>query len=269
MALETGQPGGIYLSKLGDRIILKKGEEKSISTPQGELQVNMEDGRLYYRRETAGEPDNEIVEKSFLLGRQSKQITLAYLPVYPDRPLIFRLTDNLTVPPGEKGFFSLQFQIGIGLTILETDTLVEEMLPKPRKNSYWGPPTGGILAYQYKSPVAENAPMVAHNTGPLIAVVPVNFINNRDIAQEVTRCLIPLRELDIYKTQEDELVFEAVQLIQQEENDQVPKPLKRPPRGFGPDLKRLTKAPNKPQSLLEKVSVFSGWQQLSGVFVDK
>jgi len=36
MALETGQPGGIYLSKLGDRIILKKGEEKSISTPQGE-----------------------------------------------------------------------------------------------------------------------------------------------------------------------------------------------------------------------------------------
>jgi hypothetical protein len=255
--------------ELGDRITLKKEETKIISTPLGELQLNLKDGQLYYKRETTGEPENEIVEKSFLLGRQSKQITLAYLPVYPDRPLVFRLTDNLTVPPGEKGFFSLQFQVGIGLTVLETDTLIEELLPAKRKNTYWGPPTGGVLAYQYKSPVANNAPMVAKNTGPLIAVVPVNFINSRDIAQEVSRCLIPLRELDIYKNQANELVFETVQLIQQEENDQVPKPLKRPPRGFGSDLKRLTKAPNKPQSLLEKVSVFSGWQQLSGVFVDK
>ncbi|MFP4687256.1 MAG: DUF432 domain-containing protein [bacterium] len=252
-----------------NRIKIKNGEIKSFPTIFGDLNVELKNGSLTYTRQPDDDPAAKPVEKTFLIGKQEKTVTLSFLPVYPDRPLVFRITDNLIVPPGEKGFFSLQLHIGIGLTILETDTLIEEILPENRKNTYWGPPTGGILAYQYKCPAARSAAELARNTGPLIAVVPVNFVNQREVAQEVSRCLIPLRELNIYKTEQNELVFETVQLIQRGENDQVPNPLKRPPKEFGSRLKKLTQAPNKPRSLLEKVGAFSGWQQITGMFADR
>ncbi len=248
---------------------LKNGQSKTIETSLVPLTVEYGGDELIYSRPPVEDPEGDRVEKIFLAGNAGKSIQLSYLPVYPDRPVIFKPEEKIVVPPGEKGFFCLVIELGIGIKICKTDTVLEEVLPAPRKNSYWGPPTGGILAYQVRTGSSTNPVKLVETTAPTEAAVPIIFHNKRDVAQEVTRCLVPLRELDIYRRATSELIFEAVRVEQKGEADQIPVPQKRPPKGFESSLEKVTTAPNKPRTLLENVSKFTGWQQLTGVFVDR
>ncbi len=248
---------------------LRDGEAKTIETSLVPLTVEYSGDNLFYSRPSITEKEGEKEEQVFLVGNAGKSIRLSYLPVYPDRPVIFKPEDKIVVPPGEKGFFCLVIELGVGLKICKTDTILEELLENPRKNSYWGPPTGGILAYQVRTVSSTDPVELVENTAPTEAVVPVHFHNKRDVAQEVNRCLVPLRELDIYRRATSELIFEAIRLEQKGETDQIPVPQKRPPKGFTGSLEKITSAPNKPRTLLENVSKFTGWQQLTGVFMDR
>ncbi|MGM0381816.1 MAG: hypothetical protein ACQEP7_07485 [bacterium] len=248
---------------------LEKGEAKTVETSLVPLTVKYEGDKLFYSRPQIDEPEADPVRKTFLIGNADSILHLSYLPVYPDRPVVFKPEDQIVVPPGEKGFFCLSICLGVGIKITETDTVLEELLEAPRKNSYWGPTTEGILTYQVRCLSASDPVDLVEKTDPLEAVVPVIFHNKRDVVQEVTKCLVPLRELDIYRRSNSELVFETLSLEQKGENDQIPYPQKRPPSGFGNSLEKVSSAPNKPRTLLENVSKFTGWQQLTGVFVDR
>ncbi len=247
-------------------VILSEGEKLNFSTPLVEIEVEFKSGRLQYVRAPLGN-ETDPTEKFLLFDRAQLQLSL--LPVYPERPVIFKPEDQVTVLPGERGRFCLGFELGVGLKVASADTFIEEIRPTSLKNSYWGPPTEGILAFQAHSGIYSDPVELARQTGPTVAVVPVEFSNQREEPQEVKRCLVPLRELNLYLTSEGNLVYEIVRLEQLNENEQIPRPVKRPPREFGGSLTRLAEAPNKSQTLLEKVGKFSGWDQLSGMFFDR
>ncbi len=251
-------------------LTLEQDETKTVETHLGPLTVRLEDDALHYSHPDFDDPEGEPpVEKIFLMDSLGDRVNLTFRPLYPDRPIVFKLDDTLTIPAGEDGFFVLTIPMAVGLVFQRTDTVLEELLPKPRKQTYWGPPQDGLLAYEVRSSISTDAPDRTVSTATDTAVVPVWFRNRYDETHQIKRCLVPVRELDLYRNDEDDLVFEVVSLVQQDEFYQEPNPLKRPPREMKQRLNHFLKAPNQPQTLFERVKGLPRLDTLTSVFMNR
>ncbi|MFB6357181.1 MAG: DUF432 domain-containing protein [bacterium] len=249
---------------------LSSGDERSFSTHLGNLTVSFDSGRLDYSRPGFLESDEENeVQKTILMEDVEGSVHLEFLPIYPDRPLVFALEEPLSIPEDNNGFFCVTLTLGVGIRIKQTDTLIEEILEHPRKNTYWGPPNNGILSYQVRSSVYTNPREISEETGEEVAIVPIYYRNRRDEGDQVNKCLIPLRELDLYETEAGDLIFEVVELSHQEEHYQEPTPIKRPPREMRQDLDLLMGGPEKADSLFDKVRNLPKMDTLTSVFMNR
>lgn len=235
-------------------LVLEDGQTRTVGTDLTPIEVSLKGDTLTYRRQEYEDHESDsTVEKTFLMEGVRDRVRLSFRPVYPDRPVVFEPEDDLSVPCGQNGFFCLSVRMGVGIRIKRTDTLVEELLPRPRKNSYWGPPHNGLLSYRVVSSISTDPSSLVQSTDRATAVVPVYYLNRRQEGDAVTQCLVPLDELDIYRNPEGDLIFEVVQLTQSEEFYQEPDPLKRPPREMKTDLDFFLGAPVTSRSLFEKV----------------
>jgi len=256
-----------------DSFTLEQGDERKIDTPQGEVSVRFRGKSLLYRRvppQTMDSKDTaEPVEKVVMLDSLGKRCECSFLPVYPDRPVIFKIKDDLSIPPSENGFFCLAFEIGMAVAVQTRETIIEEILSKPRKNSYWGPPNEGLLTYQSRSGITTDPLELMNNTGFEIAVVPVFYKNRRSEGSEVERILVPLEELSLYKSDQDYLVFEVIELEHKEEFYQEPRPVKRAPKALKSEVEQMLEAPAAAQSLFQKVRSLPRLDSLTNVFTGR
>lgn len=260
---------------------LGQGDERKIETPWCEVSVRLRDGLVDYSRpplvvddgtERIVSPDadeNEGVNKQLILESLGKKCEFDFLPIYPDRPYVFKIEDDLAIPPGGNGFFCLTLEIGMGVGIPREEFVFEEIRPAPKKNSYWGPPNDGVLTYQGKSGAHSDPVELMETTGFETAVVPVYYKNRRSEGNQVNRCLIPLRELHLYESDSGDLIFEVVELEHKEEHYQEPRPIKRAPREVKSDVTRLLQAPDAPQSLFETVRSLPRLDRLTSVFANR
>ncbi len=253
--------------ELGEEISLVAGDDHKLKIPPGEIHLSYDGEVLGYRR--FAEADGKIaVEKSFLI-KGNEKLRLRFSPLYPDRPVIIKPLSDLVVPPGERGVFFASCPLASGFKLLGSDTVLEELLDKRRKNSYWGPPTEGILAYQLRAPVGTDISLAIQQAGKLVAVLPIIFVNNSDVAHSVQRCLVPFRELDLYKTVDGQPVFETLRIDQQSDTQQNSRPAGRTSHKLKKELQPLSRAPNPPRTLLSRVGHLSGFEQLTGVFIGR
>lgn len=252
---------------------LEQGNERKIDTPQGEVSIRFRGDSLLYRRIPPNRTDSndttETVEKILMLDSLGKRCECSFMPVYPDRPVVFKLDDDLSVPPGENGFFCLAFEIGMAVSVQNQETIVEKILSRPRKNSYWGPPNEGLLTYQSRSGITTDPVELMNTTGFEIAVVPVHYKNRRDQGSEVERILVPLEELSLYKSEQGYLVFEVIELEHQEEFYQEPRPVKRAPNSLKTEVEQMLEAPAAPRSLFQKVRSLPRLDSLTNVFTGR
>lgn len=253
------------------RFLLEPDNPFTMETPYGDLRVTLKDDVVHYRRIPGDEcPSEEPVELTYVIESVEGSTTLDFLPVYPDRPMVFKPPpDTLAVPPGENGFFCLTLPVGIGVTLRKTDTLLEHLLPAPRKNTYWGAPDNGVLGYQHRSDVDVDPADTMARTDRTIAVVPVYYKNRREDGDFVNRCLVPLRELDLYRNEAGDLVFEVVSLEHLEEFFQKPEPVKRAPREVQNDVTRFLTGPDKARSLLSRVESLPQLDSLTSLFMNR
>jgi hypothetical protein len=260
---------------------LKKGDERRIETPWCTVSLRFRENEIHYERAALEfgaeeqfpvnptEEATEPLEKTFIHDGVGKKCRANFLPIYPDRPFVFKIEDELEVPPDGNGFFCLTLDVGMGVTLTEPEYTFEEIRPAPKKNSYWGPPNDGVLSYESRSESHTDSAQLMKSTGFQTAVVPVYYRNRRDEEAGVDRCLIPLQELDLYQGEEGDLVFEVVELTHRDDFSQEPKPIKRPPKELKTEVKKLMDAPNAPQSLFERVRSLPKFDSLSSVFVDR
>lgn len=251
---------------------LESGDERKIETPHGKISIRYRDQSVMYRRIPAPvehAEDSDEIAKTMIIESLGKRAEFSFLPVYPDRPVIFKPEDELFIPPRENGFFCLAFEMGMAVSVSHPESQIEEILSSPRKNSYWGPPNEGLLAYQARSFIQTDPARLMNETGFEIAVVPVYYKNQRDEGEQVERCLIPLEELDLYRSEEGYLVYEVVELQHKEEFYQEPKPIKRPPKELKTELTKMLAAPAKAQSLFQKVRSLPRLDTLTNVFTGR
>lgn len=250
---------------------LNTGKSRTLNTYLGSVDVRFEDSCIHYtpppHENSTEEPETRVFLMDWLADQQ--QIQLAFEPVYPDRPLVFRLEDSLSIPAGESGFFVTQFTIGVGLRLKANDTLLGEILPAPRKNTYWGPPNDGILAYEEQSPVHTKPADLITNTPTQTALVPVWYHNQQDEIDEVKKIITPIQELDLYRNLEGDVIFEVLELTQVEEFYQEPKPLKRPPQELEKSLTHFLDAPNKARTLFGTVKDLPRMTRLNKMFLNR
>lgn len=239
-------------------------------TPYGTLSVTLEDGTVEYRRPARPQQgEEEPVRRTLLTEALTESATLDFLPLYPDRPIVFKPQRLLSVPPGQNGFFCFTLPLAVGVTLRKTDTLLEELLPAPRKDTYWGAPDQGVLSYQVRSPVHTEPGPVMVETDRVTAVVPVYYRNHREESDGVERCLVPLRELDLYRTEEGDLIFEVVTLEHLEDFYQRPSPIKRAPRELQEDVTRFLTGPDKPRSLLGTLEDLPHLDRFTSLFMNR
>lgn len=249
---------------------LSEGESWTVETDLCPLTVRYENGRIHYSRPRFEDPEEEDpLEKTFILESLGESVRVDFVPLYPDRPVIFKLDSSLNIPPGERGFFCVPFRIGMGFTLRKTGTVLEEVTPNPRKNAYWGPPNNGILSYQAATELYTQPPALMRETGTAIAVLPIYYQNDRQDGAEVQRCLVPLQELDLYRNDSDDLIFEVVKLTHSEEFYQEPEPLKRPPKEIRQDVSFFLPAPAEPKSLFDQVKSLPKLTNLSAIFLNR
>lgn len=249
---------------------LHAGETWTVEADLCPLELSFETGHLTYSRPRleAVEAD-EPVDQTVLIDSLGESVTVDFLPLYPDRPIIFTLEDSLSIPPGESGFFCLPFRVGIGFTLRRTKTTLENLTPKPRKKAYWGPPNNGISTYQTHSNVYTDPPELMQETGIATAVVPVYYRNDREEESRVEQCLVPLQELDLYRNESDDLIFEVVTLTHSEDYYQEPRPLKRPPKEIKQAVSFFLSAPNDPKSLFEQVRTLPRLTNLTSLLLNR
>jgi len=218
-------------------------------------------------REDRGEV--EPFSRTLLVEGIEGSTTLDYLPVYPDRPVVFKPHDPPLIPPGQNGFFCLTVPLAVGVTLRKTDTLIERLLPAPRKDTYWGAPDQGILAYQVRSEVHTDPARLMVETDRIVGVVPVYYNNRRAEGDAVERCLVPLRELDLYRNEAGDLIFEVVTLEHLEDFYQQPTPIKRAPREVQKEVSRFLTGPDKAQSLLKQLDRLPHLDRLTSLFMNR
>lgn len=249
---------------------LNDGESWGVETDLGEFTLRLEDNRLHYSRpalEDHGEDDP--VEKTFIMDSLDDSVSVDFTPLYPDRPVIFKLEDSLNIPPGENGFFCVPLRVGLGFTLTDSETPLEQVTPSPRKNAYWGPPNDGILAYQEPTELFTKPPALMRETETATAVVPIYYNNRRDEESEVDRCLVPLRELDLYRNDSDDLIYEVVKLTHYDPFYQEPEPFKRPPKEIRQDVTFFLEAPESAKSLFDKVKSMPRLTNIGSVFMNR
>lgn len=239
-------------------IVLEAGENWETETDFGSLSLNYElgsfQGLLEYSRppmESLDEDEPHV--ETIMFEGAPERITLDFLPLYPLRPIVFELEDTLKIPPGDRGFFCVRFQLAVGITVRRTETVVERLLGTKRKKSYWGPPNNGLSTFRERSPVFTDPIAVMTETSTTTAVLPVYYFNHREEGDEVTHCLVPLDELDLYRNEEDDLVFEVIRLNHRDEFYQEPSPQKRTPREMKQHVTHFLNGPGDPKSLFDKV----------------
>ena len=251
-------------------LTLEQGQAKTVDSHLGPLTIQLKGEALHYSHPDFKKPESEKpISKIFLMESLGERVNLTFRPLYPDRPIVFKLEDSLSIPPGEDGFFVLTMPVAVGMEIQRTETILEELLPKPRKQTYWGPPQDGLLAYEVRSTISTDALERTVSTDTATAVVPVWFRNRYEEMHEIKRCLVPIQELDLYRNDEDDLVFEVVSLVQQEEFYQEPKPLKRPPKEMKQRLNHYLTAPNQAQTLFERVKGLPRLDHITSVFMNR
>lgn len=249
---------------------LNDGESWTVDTDLGAFDLAFEGDRLYYSRPPLEDyNEDEPVEKTFIMDSLQGSVAVDFTPIYPDRPVIFRLEDSLNIPPGERGFFCVSFRVGIGFTLHDAETVLETVTPSPRKNAYWGPPNSGILTYQESVELYTKPPALMRETGTAIAVVPIYYENRREDESEVDRCLVPLRELDLYRNDSDDLIYEVVKLTHSEPFYQEPEPLKRPPKEIKQDVSFFASAPAAAKSLFDQVKSLPRLTRLGSIFMNR
>ncbi len=250
------------------RFLLEPDNPFRVDTPYGSLSVTLEDGTIQYSR-PGREDEEDPFRHTLLIEDVADSTTLDFLPLYPDRPIVFKPESTLSIPPGQNGFFCLTMPMGIGVTIRKTETLIEELLPEPRKDTYWGAPDNGVLGYQVRSPVHTNPGRLMVETDRITGVVPVYYKNRREEGDAVERCLVPLRELDLYRNEEGDLIFEVLTLEHLEEFYQKPSPIKRAPRELQEDVTRFLTGPDKAQSLVGQLERLPHLDRLTSVFMNR
>lgn len=244
-------------------------QEWTTNITGGSLSLSLRDGVITQTRPDPG--TGETLTRTIILESVQKRghLTLDFLPLYPDRPIVFKIEDTLSIPPGQNGFFCLTFYLEVGVRLLKSDTLVERILPAPRKQTLWGPPQNGLMAYQERSPLYTDPIEVMESTSTATAILPVYYQNRREEEETVDRCLVPLDELDLYRNERDDLIFEVVRLRQLEEFYQEPQPLKRPPREMRQAVTHFLKGPVEAKSLLEQVKSLPRLNNLTSLFLNR
>lgn len=255
-------------------IVLGDDERWRTETDFGPLNLSYElgsfQGVLEYTRpplETLGE--DEPHEETFMFEGAPDRITVDFLPLYPLRPIVFELEETLKVPPGERGFFCVRFQLAIGITIRRTDTIIERLLNQERKKSYWGPPNNGLSTFRERSPVHTDTMAVVTETSTTTAVLPVYYSNHREEGEEVTHCLAPLDELDLYRNEDDDLIYEVIRLNHRDEFYQEPSPQKRTPREMKQHVSHFLKGPGEPKSLFDRVRSLPRLTGIGSLFLNR
>ncbi|MFB6344495.1 MAG: hypothetical protein ABEK50_01800 [bacterium] len=142
--------------------------------------------------------------------------------------------------------------------------------PKPPSKTLHQPlGNNGIHAYQESCELYTKPPSLMRETETTIAVIPIYYNNQRDEGSEVDQCLVPLQELDLYRNDSDDLIFEVVKLTHSEPFYQEPRPLKRPPKEIKPDVNRFLKAPVDARSLFDRVQSLPKLTNLSSMFLNR
>jgi hypothetical protein len=255
-------------------IELEPGDAVSVDSELCELNLRYErdehQGILHYSRPEYETPESDdTIEQTIIQETKAGSITLDFLPIYPERPIVFELEDELKIPPGQKGFFCVTFRIEYGFTLRRTDTVVERLLPNPRKHSYWGPPNNGVSTFRELSELYQEPKGVMTDTDTSTAIVPIHYSNEREEGDLITHCLVPLRELDLYRNENDDLIFEVVRLSHQDEFYQEPEPLKRAPKEMKQDVKKFLSGPDAPKSLFDQVASLPKLNRLTSVFLNR
>lgn len=253
---------------------LSSGERWEHDTYLGPLSLEYEVGTFqgvldYSRPPIDGLDENEVHQESIMLEQSPKTITIDFLPLYPDRPIVFELENPLKIPPEQKGFFFLMFRVGIGVRIRGTETVIEHLLPKPRKKSYWGPPNDGISTYREHSEFYRESPGIMTDSDTATAILPVHYHNGREEEETVERCLVPLDELDLYRNEEDDLVFEVIRLYHEDEFVQKPSPRKRVPRELEDRVDHFLESPSEPKTLFGKVASLPRLSDIASIFQNR
>lgn len=250
------------------------GDSWSTETDLGPISVSYTketfQGVIHYSRPQFESPESDdTIEESVIIERADSSVSLSFLPLYPDRPVVFKLDETLKVPPGQKGFFCMTFRISFGVTVKQTETLIERVLPQPRKKSYWGPPNNGLSTYREISAAHGEAESVFTDTPTVTATVPIYYHNNREEGDLITHCLVPLQELDLYRNEQDDLIFEVVRLNHQDEFYQEPSPQKRAPKELKQTVSRFLRAPTEARSLFDQVKSLPRLTHLTSIFLNR
>ncbi len=252
--------------EINELVRLAPGEEKKLSIPYADIELSYDGDSLQYFRldEETGEV---LAEKSFLTTT-GRDVELKLTPVYPDRPIVFKPETEVTVLPKRRVTFFLTLPLAYTLQLTRSESNLEEVLDTVRKNTYWGPPTSGVLAYEHQSSLWTNEEAVYQEAAEPAATVPVVFVNQLDDEFLLNKLLVPLCELEIYLTSSGVPIFRSARVEQRDGENQVSRPADRHLQDLDYEQK-ICDPPSPPRSLLEKVSKFSGWGQLTGVFGDR
>lgn len=250
---------------------LEAGSPWSTSTDLCDLTVKFDGGKITYTRPDFENPDSgEEIVQHFVLESitDSDAITFDFTPIYPDRPIVFKIEDQLKIPPGENGFFCVNFRIAVGVT-LHSGTIVERLLPAKRKKSCWGPPNNGVPCYRELTNFYTDTQSVMTETYTTTATVPIYYLNRRVEGDEVDYCIVPLNELDLYRNEQDDLIFEVVRLRHEDEHYQEPRPLKRPPKEMKQHVDHFMHGPAEAQSLFAKIQSLPRLTDLNFNFLNR
>ena len=253
---------------------LSSGDRWKHDTDLGTLSLDYDIGTFqgilsYSRPGIDGLDEDEDHQETIMLEGSPDPITIDFVPLYPDRPIVFELEDPLKVPPEQKGFFFVSFRVAIGITIRSTETVVEHLLPKPRKKSYWGPPNDGLSTYYERTPFYRESHDILTESDTSTAILPVHYYNAREENERVQRCLVPLDELDLYRNEEDDLVFEVIRLHHEDEYVQKPSPRQRAPHELEDRVDHFLDSPSPAKTLFEKVTSLPRLNDLTSIFLNR
>ena len=160
--------------------------------------------------------------------------TLRLTPILPDRSVVTRPEQALTVPGRARGSMFVGSPLFLRLEEAEGPTLLEELPAFRPKLTWWGPNAReGVVCHASRTAGRLRLEDVVNH--PHRVVTEVEIVNRAASPLKVERLNLPVRRLSVYADQQGELWTESVTLERSEGEEFAELQLgDRPPAEAGP-----------------------------------